>query len=102
MKAQFYPSWKEKIVFSGEGPHPQTLLETEKSKALIAGLEPGQKIPSHPEGPAIYYFLEGNGNMTVDEEVFPVNPGVIIVTPAGAVRGMHAETRLVFLAVRVA
>lgn len=102
MTAQFYPSWKEKIVFSGEGPQPQTLFETEKSKALIAGLEPGQKIPPHPEGAAIYYFLEGSGWMTVDEEVLPVKPGVIVVTPAGARRGMQAETRLAFLAVRMA
>ncbi len=102
MAAQFYSSWKEKIVYSDDGPQPQTLLETENSRALIAGLEAGQQIPPHPEGPAIYYFLEGSGRMTVDEEVLPVGPGAIVITPAGARRGMQAETRLAFLAVRVA
>ena len=102
MAAQFYPSWKEMIVYSDDGPQPQILLETEKARTLVAGLKPGQQIPAHPEGLATYYFLEGNGWMTVDEEVLPVSPGAIVITPAGAKRGMQAETQLAFLAVRVA
>ena len=102
MAAQFYPSWKEKIVYSDDGPQPQTLLETDKAKTLIAGLKPGQQIPVHPEGLATYYFLEGSGSMTVDEEVWHVSPGAIVIIPAGARRGMQAETQLAFLAVRVA
>jgi len=102
MSSTLFPSWKEIVVFSPDGPQPQTLLETEKSKALIAGLEPGQKIPVHPEGPAIYHFLEGSGWMIVDGERLPVQPGATVVVLAGAARGMEAETRLVFLGVRVA
>lgn len=102
MSATLFPSWKEVVVFSPEGPQPQILLETEKSRAVIAGLEPGQKIPAHPEGPAVYHFLEGSGWMIVDGERLPVQPGATVVTPAGAARGMEAETRLVFLGVRMA
>lgn len=40
-----YPDWKEKVVFSPEGPDPQVLEETEKVKVIVAGLEPGQEIP---------------------------------------------------------
>ncbi len=102
MTAIVYPTWKDKIVYSPAGPQPQILFETENSKALLAGLEAGQAIPEHPEGPAIYHFLEGKGWMIVDGERIPVGPGVTVATPAGARRGMQAEARLAFLAVRMA
>lgn len=35
--------------------------------------------------------------MTVDEETFEIKPGVTIVAPSGAKRGMNAKTRLIFL-----
>ena len=69
---------------------------------IVAGLEPGQKIPQHPEGLAMYHFLEGTGWMSVEDERFAVQPGAIVITPAGAKRGVDAETRLAFLAARVA
>ncbi len=96
-----YPNWKENIVFSAAGPQPQVLAESEQLKVIVAGLEPGQKIPPHPEGMAMYHFLEGAGWMTVDSERFAVGPGATVITPAGASRGIEAETRLAFLAARV-
>jgi len=38
--------------------------------------------------------------MTVDGERFPVSPGAALFLPQGAVRGLEAESRLVFLAAR--
>ena len=102
MKSIFYPNWQEKVVFSPEGPQPQILVENNKLKAIIAGLEAGQKIPSHPEALAVYHFLEGTGWMTVDDERYPVSTGATVITPAGAKRGVEAEIRLVFLATRIA
>ncbi len=40
--------------------------------------------------------------MTVDEERFAIEAGATVITPDGAVRGIEAETRLAFLATRVA
>ena len=40
--------------------------------------------------------------MFVDGERWPVSPGATIVMPGGTVRGMEAETRLAFLAIRIA
>lgn len=97
-----FPNWKEKVVFSTEGPAPQVLEETEKIKVIIAGLEAGQKIPEHPEALGVYHFLEGTGWMVVDGERFEVAPGATVITPDGASRGMEARTRLSFLATRVA
>jgi mannose-6-phosphate isomerase-like protein (cupin superfamily) len=99
---RLYPHWKEIVVFAAEGPQPQMLMETKKSRAMIAGLEPGQKVTPHPEGPAIYHFLEGTGRMIAGEEQFAVQTGATVVVPDGVSRGIEAKTQLAFLAVRVA
>lgn len=101
MKPMLYPDWKEKVVFAADGPQPQILVQNEKLKVIIAGLEASQKIPPHPEALAVYHFLEGTGWMTVDDERYPVSSGATVITPEGAKRGVEAETKLVFLAVWV-
>lgn len=98
----FYPDWREKVAFSAEGPQRETLLETDQVRVILAGLEAGQRIPPHAEGAAVYSFLDGAGSMIVDGERFAVRAGTIVVTAAGATRGVEADTRLVFLATRVA
>jgi quercetin dioxygenase-like cupin family protein len=93
----YFLDTKSKAVFSAEGTKPQFLIDAPNFKALVVGLEAGQQIPSHPGGPAMYHFLEGDGLMTVGEETFAIKPGVTIVVPAGVKRGMNAKTRVVFL-----
>ena len=97
MSNNYFPDIKSKAVFSIDGPKPQFLIETPQFKALVVGLEAGGQIPVHPGEAAAYHFLEGEGSMTVDEETFEVKPGVTVVAPSGAKRGMNAKTRLVFL-----
>jgi quercetin dioxygenase-like cupin family protein len=97
-----YPDWRTKVVFSPEGPQPQPLMVDDKVKIIVAGLEPGQIIPPHPEATAMYYFLEGSGWLLANDERLPVSQGATVVMPAGTVRGIEAGTRLAFLAVRVA
>ena len=65
---QYYPNWREIVVYSETQPKPHVLVETDKYKAVIGGLEPGGKMPAHPEGPAIFHFLEGTGRIAVGEE----------------------------------
>ncbi len=95
------PNWREKIVFSAEGPQPQILVETDKLKSVLVGLEPGQKLPPHPGSVGVYHFLEGTGWMIVDDARFPVKAGATMVVPADAKRGIEAVTRLAFIGVRV-
>ncbi len=97
-----FPDWRAKVVYSPNGPQPQTLVEDGKFKVLFAGLEPGQKIPPHPEGVAMYHFLEGSGWIFVDDRRFEIKPGATIITPAGAARGMEATSRVAFIAARMA
>lgn len=93
-------NWKERVVFSENGPQPQILEENNLFKVIVAGLEPGQAIPVHPEQGAVYTILQGTGWMTVGDERFPIETGSVISMGNGAARGMEAETPLVFLAVR--
>jgi quercetin dioxygenase-like cupin family protein len=93
----YFAEVKAKAVFSTEGPKPQFLINTPQFKALVVGLEAGGQIPVHPGEAAMYHFLEGEGLMTVDEETFAIKPGVTVVAPSGAKRGMNAKTRVIFL-----
>lgn len=93
-------NWQERVVFSENGPQPQILEENSMFKVIVAGLEPGQAIPIHPEQGALYTILQGTGWMTVDDERFPIEAGSVISMGNGAARGLEAETQLVFLAVR--
>ena len=96
-----YPDWKQTVVYSAKGPQPQVLVETEKYKSVIVGLAAGNSLPPHPEGPAIFHFLEGSGQMIVGEDSFAVHTGATVIVPDGATRGIEAETQLAFLAVRL-
>lgn len=102
MEPQKTARWQDLVTFGEEHPQPHTLAENEHVRVMIAGLKPGQHIPVHPEAAAVYTFLEGKGIMTVNDQSFAVEQGSVIVTEKGAGRGMSAETRLVFIAVRMA
>ena len=97
MPNNYFTDTKSKAVFAADGPKPQFLFETPNFKALVVGLNAGQQIPVHPGEAAMYHFLEGEGLMTVDDETFDIKPGVTVITPSGAKRGMNAKTRVVFL-----
>ncbi|MFW6062976.1 MAG: cupin domain-containing protein [Chloroflexota bacterium] len=93
---------KAAVHYSTNGPEPHILFHNEQLKVIVAGLAAGQQIPEHPEALAVYHFLEGKGQMTVNGETITVSPGATVVTPAGSTRGVFAETQLSFLAARVA
>lgn len=93
----YFLDTKSKAVFAADGPKPQFLMDLPQYKVLVVGLEAGQQIPLHPGEPAMYHFLEGDGLMTVNDETFAVKPGVTVLAPIGATRGINAKTRVVFL-----
>lgn len=101
MAHKYYPNPIEKVVIAADGPQPQELYAEGQVKVIVAGLQAGQKIPVHPEGLSIFHFMEGKGVMIVDGERMAVAPGTVIIAGHGAPRGMEAETRLVFVAVRI-
>ncbi len=98
----FYPNTKTHAVFGEHGPQPQFLVDDAHFKVILSGLEPGQQIPVHPEALAMYHFLAGTGTMTINDERYPITAGATVITPAGARRGIQAETRVIFLAAKPA
>ena len=93
----YFPDTKANAVFAADGPKPQFLLDMPKFKVLVVGLEAGAQIPLHPDEAAMYHVLEGEGLMTIGDETFAIKPGVTVIAPKGAPRGVNAKTRLVFL-----
>jgi len=104
MNYMLFSKWQDRVDYSAEGPQPQpqVLEENEKFKVILAGLEPSQKIPEHPEATGVYHFLSGEGVMIVDGESVAVSAGMTLIVPQGASRGLEPKTRMAFLAVRVA
>lgn len=90
-------NWKESVTFNEYGPSMTILMETPHLKALLVGLRADQAIPRHPSPEAIYHFLQGTGTMTVDDESYPVEPGVTVIVPDGSQRGMVAQSDIVFI-----
>jgi mannose-6-phosphate isomerase-like protein (cupin superfamily) len=100
-QASFFPDWRELVTFARPHPEPTLLRDESDLRVLVAGLEPGGKIPAHPERLAVYHILEGRGEMVVDASRFVLAAGTTVIAPRGSRRGIEARTRLAFLAVRV-
>lgn len=86
--------------FSSDEPGKVFLHETEDYAALIVGLNPGQKIPPHGGARAIYYVVQGEGWLTLNDERREVRPGMVMVAQPGDQRGMEARTPMIVLASR--
>jgi quercetin dioxygenase-like cupin family protein len=98
---KLFPDWKGIVIYAEDSLKPQALVVDGDQKAVIAGLQAGKSVPPHKEGLAVFHFLEGTGNVSIDDQSFDVQTGATIVIPKGAVRGIEAVTRLAFLAVRL-
>jgi copper chaperone CopZ/quercetin dioxygenase-like cupin family protein len=96
-ETQKISNWKEEVRYSADGPQHTVLIDTGSYRAVLVGLEAGVRIPPHPSSDATYHFLEGSGSMIVDGERHAIESGSTLVVPAGAERGVEAETRLAFL-----
>jgi quercetin dioxygenase-like cupin family protein len=97
----YLPDWRGIVVYSSPGPTPQLLVDEPDLRVLVAGLEPGGRIPPHAERRAVYHALEGEGFLFVDGTALPFREGSIVVVPEGSTRGIEAVTRLAFTAVRM-
>jgi len=96
-----FGDWRGLVRYATGGPEITILREGPGYKVLLAGLEAGGRIPPHPERLGVYHVLDGTGFMTVDGARYPVTAGVTVIAPDGSARGLEAESRLAFLAVRV-
>jgi quercetin dioxygenase-like cupin family protein len=91
-------SYDQMATFRPEHFNPVLLAESERVKVLLVCLEPGQFIPVHRPGVDLaLVVLEGRGQIVVGNREEAIRPGAIAFAPAGEMRGLKAETRLIAL-----
>lgn len=100
MDKKYFQNILQEVTFPEGGAEPRILLQQGETKAVLAGLKAGNQIPPHPESAALYYFLQGEGLMQVEDQKLPVTPGSVILTESDAARGIQATTDLAFIAFR--
>ena len=88
------------VTASAAGPGKVVLHDTGEYAALIIGLSVGQSIPPHPGPQAVFYVVEGEGWLTLNDERREAQPGVAMVAQQGDQRGMEARTPMVVLVSR--
>jgi len=69
-----------------------TVHETVRQKVVLGYFEPGQFIPVHaPDSDVAITVLSGTGVVRDGDDEHPVEPGSVVVVPAGTDRGVRAS-----------
>ncbi len=93
---------------AGDACHLRELLNAKTDKRAFryslahAIVKPGVKTKPHAlKTSEVYYILEGQGRMFVDQETAEVSPGIVIDIPPAAVQYIEntGKTDLVFLCI---
>lgn len=95
------PSIRDLAQFSPERFKANTLIQTDKSKTMVVGLEAGQAIPvHHPNSDLTMLILEGRATFVADgKDLEQAGPGAAMLVKAGQGRGIRADERTVVLVV---
>ena len=101
MDNKYFQDILQEVTFPEGGAEPRILIQQGEAKAVLAGLKAGNQIPSHPESAALYYFLQGEGVMQVNDQKLPIAPGAVVLTETDDARGIQATTDLAFIAFRL-
>ncbi|MFQ5736479.1 MAG: cupin domain-containing protein [Thermodesulfobacteriota bacterium] len=88
----------ERVGFAAEFM-PRILRVRPEYKVPLICMEPGQEIAPHQSGTGIFYFLSGEGVMTVEGKEVEVKAGNMVFVEKGESRGIRATQRLTAFAV---
>lgn len=92
----------DKQAFSSKRFLPTRVYGSQRVRAFLLCLEPGQGLPVRADSEEmVCYVLEGRGKLTVGEEVEEVRAGDLVGAAPGQARGIEAEERLVALWMQV-
>ena len=81
--------------FESDRFHAQVLHESDAQKVVMGYFRPGQFIPVHaPDSDVAITVHEGSGIVRESDRTHVVEPGSVVVVPAGESRGVRAETEL--------
>lgn len=101
MTTEFW-DYKDQVAYAPEKANRITLAETGHSRTSLWCLLPGQHIHPHEHaGDHIWVILEGEGRFLSSEAPRLVEPGMILLAPAGQPHGIENSGRegLVFISV---
>jgi quercetin dioxygenase-like cupin family protein len=88
-------------AFSPDGASSTRLLDAGKVRALLLNLEAGQSVaPCQMPSTVLYYVIEGQGQLQVEEEQSQLRTGSLTVVPPGAIRSISADARMRVLALQ--
>ena len=89
-------------TFSPTGVLSTSLLETDQARALFLNLAGGQKVkPCLMSATVLYYVIEGQGLLYVENEQAELQTGSLVVVPPGTTRSISATTQMRVLAVQL-
>lgn len=78
-------------------------IQTPTVRCRIYCLEPGQEVPvhRHTEAVDVFQVVEGQGELTLDDEIHTVYPGTVILISQGQAHGLAnpGPGRLVFTSI---
>jgi len=81
--------------FESDRFHAHVLHESDAQKVVMGYFRPGQFIPVHaPDSDVAITVHEGSGIVREGDRTHEVEPGSVVVVPAGEPRGVRAETEL--------
>jgi len=61
------------------------IIRRDDLKISLVSVRPGSSIPSHAHAKEeqFYYVLEGEGNLTLGDEMYALRPGIAVGIPPG-------------------
>lgn len=88
--------------FSLNEVRPIPLLDTDRVRVLLLNMDAGQSVaPCKMSATVLYYVIEGQGGLRVEEEQAQLRTGSLTLVPAGAVRCISAVQAMRVLAVQM-
>jgi len=90
-------------VFNSEKMGKATIFESERILVGLNAFLPGQEhaLHAHPGMDKIYHVLAGSGRFLLASREIPMEPGVMLVAPAGVPHGIRndGDERLIVVAI---
>lgn len=87
---------------SPSGVLSKPLLDAGKVRILLLSLDAGQAVaPCQMPFMVLYYFIEGLGQIRIEEEQAEFQTGSLVTVPAGVVRSISASHPSRVLAVQI-
>jgi quercetin dioxygenase-like cupin family protein len=76
----------------------RTLFNDDRLKVVLFGFGPGEALSEHTASmPAVLHFLQGEANLTLDDDAVEAKPGTLVHMPKGMRHSIQAKTPVVML-----